>query len=356
MRNKILFFIFGFLATALFGQVTIPYLDVEELKDSTTVGRNLLKLANPSAVRFARINADNTVTLLDAAGLRSAIAAGDVGLGAANDFTGLNTSVFLTKPVLANISTVTSGSTISPAAQRVYNGAISGSVTLVAPAMTAGQTFVLKDIAISSAGTMTFSGFAPRRLSSLVTSTIPNLALANGVHSFVVSYDGTNYTLADTISGTFTTSQITDLDADVALIANSDARIATQKATKAYADAAAAAATTAALIGSHTTPNTTAGAVTVTKAVTLVFSNTTTAWTLPAAATWTGKVVGFFTTGTNILTVDPNGSEVVVREGVAQPGGVTLTLSGIGGNFVWVMSDGVRIITLGSRGTLAAGS
>jgi hypothetical protein len=43
---------------------------------STTVGGNLLRLANPSAVTFLRINADNTVSTLDAATFRTAIGAG----------------------------------------------------------------------------------------------------------------------------------------------------------------------------------------------------------------------------------------------------------------------------------------
>ena len=42
---------------------------------STTVGQALMTLANPSAVRYARINANNSVTLLDATGFRAAIAA-----------------------------------------------------------------------------------------------------------------------------------------------------------------------------------------------------------------------------------------------------------------------------------------
>jgi hypothetical protein len=43
---------------------------------STTLGRALMTLANPGAVRYARINADNTVTLLDAAAFLSAIGGG----------------------------------------------------------------------------------------------------------------------------------------------------------------------------------------------------------------------------------------------------------------------------------------
>jgi len=43
---------------------------------ATTVGGNLFTLANPTAVTFLRVNADNTVSTLDAATFRSAIGAG----------------------------------------------------------------------------------------------------------------------------------------------------------------------------------------------------------------------------------------------------------------------------------------
>lgn len=43
--------------------------------DATTVGAAFLNLANPSAIRFPRINADNSVSALDAAAFRTAIGA-----------------------------------------------------------------------------------------------------------------------------------------------------------------------------------------------------------------------------------------------------------------------------------------
>ncbi len=43
---------------------------------SSTTGSNLLRLADPSAIRFLRINADNSVSTLDASNFRSAIGAG----------------------------------------------------------------------------------------------------------------------------------------------------------------------------------------------------------------------------------------------------------------------------------------
>ena len=49
---------------------------VSTINDSTTVGQNLVKLANPTAITFLRVNADNTVSALDAATFRTAIGAG----------------------------------------------------------------------------------------------------------------------------------------------------------------------------------------------------------------------------------------------------------------------------------------
>jgi hypothetical protein len=50
--------------------------NVVDIDDSTTVGRNLVKLTNPSAIRFLRINAENTVSALTATEMRTAIGAG----------------------------------------------------------------------------------------------------------------------------------------------------------------------------------------------------------------------------------------------------------------------------------------
>jgi hypothetical protein len=47
-----------------------------DVSDSTTVGQNLIKLANPSAIRYIRINADNSISALSLADLKT-----DLGLG-----------------------------------------------------------------------------------------------------------------------------------------------------------------------------------------------------------------------------------------------------------------------------------
>jgi hypothetical protein len=50
-----------------------------QIAGSTTLGQALMVLANPSAIRFPRINADNSVSLLDAAAFLAAIGAGSGG-------------------------------------------------------------------------------------------------------------------------------------------------------------------------------------------------------------------------------------------------------------------------------------
>ena len=60
------------LQTALDGKAATSHTHtVSQISDSTTVGQNLVKLPNPSAITFLRVNADNTVTARTAAELRS---------------------------------------------------------------------------------------------------------------------------------------------------------------------------------------------------------------------------------------------------------------------------------------------
>lgn len=64
----------------------------------TTVGQNFFTLTNPGAITFPRINADNTVSALDAATFRTAIGAGT------SSTTGTVTSVAMTVPTGLTIS------------------------------------------------------------------------------------------------------------------------------------------------------------------------------------------------------------------------------------------------------------
>lgn len=71
---------------------------VSEVSDATTIGQNLVKLTNPSAIRFLRINADNTVSALSAADFRGAIGAGT------SSTVGTVTSVALSAPTGFEVS------------------------------------------------------------------------------------------------------------------------------------------------------------------------------------------------------------------------------------------------------------
>jgi hypothetical protein len=101
---------------------------------ATTAGGNMITLANPSAVTFPRINADNTVSALDATAFRSAIGAGTGG--------GSVTSVSGTSPISVATGTTTPVISLStvPVAKG-GTGTTTGSITGTgALAFTAGGT------------------------------------------------------------------------------------------------------------------------------------------------------------------------------------------------------------------------
>jgi hypothetical protein len=75
---------------------------------------------------------------------------------------------------------------------------------------------------------------------------------------------------------------------------------------------------------------------------------------LPAGAT--GMAILIYNTGAYTITVDPNGSEVIVRDGTTQSGGISFTLSSGAGNYVALIHNGTNWYTLGYKGTLAQGS
>jgi hypothetical protein len=81
---------------------------------ATTVGANLFTLANPSAVTFVRLNADNTVTALDAASFRSAIGAG-TGNGSVTSVAGTGT-----------VNGITLTGTVTSTGNLTLGGALSG--------------------------------------------------------------------------------------------------------------------------------------------------------------------------------------------------------------------------------------
>ena len=86
-----------------------------QISDSTTLGRAILTLSNPSAITFPRFNADNTVSALSAADFRTAIGAGT------SSTTGTVTSVSAGTQVSGLSMTVTNGTTTPSIATSISN-------------------------------------------------------------------------------------------------------------------------------------------------------------------------------------------------------------------------------------------
>jgi hypothetical protein len=102
-------------------------LNVTQLGDTTTVGQNIAKLTNPSAIRFLRINADNTVTARTDSEMRT-----DLGI------TTVSTSILFQSQNASN----------TPASSTYFGSLYSGSPSLVS-ADTVRRTPII------SAGTLT---------------------------------------------------------------------------------------------------------------------------------------------------------------------------------------------------------
>ena len=76
---------------------------------------------------------------------------------------------------------------------------------------------------------------------------------------------------------------------------------------------------------------------------------------LPAAVA--GMSIIIYNTGAFTITIDPNGTDVIVRDGTAQSAGVSITLSSDAGNYVTLVADTANHwVTLGYKGILGQGS
>ncbi len=129
---------------------------------ATTVGANLFTLPNPSAVRFIQLNADNTVTVMDAATFRAAIGASSGGSGTVTSVSGTGTVSGLTLTgTVTSSGNLTLGGSLkqnvqvigSPAsAVSSYTYVLTASTTLTLPATPAAGDWVT---AQNSSGTTT---------------------------------------------------------------------------------------------------------------------------------------------------------------------------------------------------------
>jgi len=97
-----------------------------DVTDGTTVGRNIFKLANPGAVTFLRMNADNTVTALSDSSMRSALGLGTLATQSGT-FSGTSSG------------TNTGDQTITLTGDVTGSGTGSFAATIAANAVTAGK-------------------------------------------------------------------------------------------------------------------------------------------------------------------------------------------------------------------------
>lgn len=99
---------------------------------ATTVGSNIFTLTNPSAIRFLRINADNSVSALDASTFRTAIGAGT------SSTTGTVTSISTSGAITGG--TITTSGTISHSTSDGYLHVPATGTTNNGKVLTAGAT------------------------------------------------------------------------------------------------------------------------------------------------------------------------------------------------------------------------
>lgn len=224
---------------------------------ATTVGANLFTLVNPTAITFIRINADNTVSILDAATFRTAIGAGT------SSTTGTVTSVSGTGTVsglslsgtVTTTGNITLGGTLAVTASNFSSQ--TANTFLAAPNGAAGvptfRTIVAADIPTlnqntsGSAGSVanslilkadtgttegtdlyTYNGSAAKTLNIVAGSNITitkvagqwTIAAAAGATGTVSSVSGTGTVSGLTLTGTVTTTGSLTLGGTLAVTAS----------------------------------------------------------------------------------------------------------------------------------------
>jgi hypothetical protein len=163
---------------------------------ATTVGSNFFTLANPTAVTFPRMNADNTVSALDAATFRTAIGAGT------SSTTGTVTSVSGTSPISVATGTTTPAISIAQATSLASGyltstdwGTFNGKQAALVSGTnikTVNSTSLLGSGDVS-VGVTSVTGTAPVVSSGGATPAISMAAATTSVNGYLTSTDWTTF-------------------------------------------------------------------------------------------------------------------------------------------------------------------
>jgi hypothetical protein len=178
---------------------------------ATNVGANLFTLTNPGAITFIRINADNTVSTLDAATFRSAIGAGTgsvTSVGLSGGTTGLTaTSSPITSSgtfTLGGTLAIANGGTGATTAANARTGLGLGTIATQnsnSVSITGGSISGITDLAIADGGTGASTAADARTNLGLAIGT--NVLAPNGNGSSLTSLNASNIS-----SGTLATARL----------------------------------------------------------------------------------------------------------------------------------------------------
>jgi hypothetical protein len=187
---------------------------------STTVGDNLFTLANPSAIRFLRVNADNTVSALDAPNFRTAIGAG-TGSGTVTsvDASGGTTGLSFSGGPVTGSGTLTLAGTLA-----VTNGGTGGTTQSTARSGLGATIVGANFFTLTNPSSVTFVRINSDNTISTLDAPTFRTAIGAGTSSTtgtVTSVAGTGTVNGLSLSGTVTSTGNITLGGTLSGIANS---------------------------------------------------------------------------------------------------------------------------------------
>jgi hypothetical protein len=187
---------------------------------ATTVGENLFTLGNPSAIRFLRVNADNTVSALDAPNFRTAIGAG-TGSGTVTsvDASGGTTGLSFSGGPVTGSGTLTLAGTLA-----VTNGGTGGTTQSTARSGLGATVVGANFFTLTNPSSVTFVRINSDNTISTLDAPTFRTAIGAGTSSTtgtVTSVSGTGSTNGLSLSGTVTGSGNITLSGSVTSVATS---------------------------------------------------------------------------------------------------------------------------------------